>query len=111
MKAIIKDTGEIINIDEYAKVTLDKCDSYGDPIELSFDEVEIIYEPTDKEQKNRISDMPSERRMRYEIAKAALQGILSHAYMLIAGDAVMENSYLAIRYADETIKQLKEKAE
>ena len=35
MKARIKETGEIINISDYARVTLDKCDSYGSPIELS----------------------------------------------------------------------------
>ena len=29
MKARIKKTGEIINIADYAKVTLDKCDSWG----------------------------------------------------------------------------------
>lgn len=46
MKAKIKATGEIINIADYAKVTLDKCDSWGNPIELGFDEVEILQEPT-----------------------------------------------------------------
>lgn len=42
MKVKIKETGEIINIAEYAKVTTDKCDSYGDPIEFDYDEVEFI---------------------------------------------------------------------
>ena len=32
MKARIKETGEIINISDYARVTLDKCDSYGTSI-------------------------------------------------------------------------------
>jgi hypothetical protein len=68
MKARIKETGEIINISDYARVTLDKCDSYGSPIELSFDEVEILQERSD--------NIDWEQR-RYELAKAAMQGILS----------------------------------
>lgn len=78
MKARIIATGEIINIAEYAKVTLDRCDSFGDPIELPFNEVEIINEPTIEELEARHailleqSDMPSEERMRYELAKAAI---------------------------------------
>ena len=34
MKARIRKTGEIINIANYAKVMLDQCDSWGNPIEL-----------------------------------------------------------------------------
>lgn len=68
MKARVKATGEIINIADYARVTLDKCDSYGSPIELSFDEVEILQERSD--------NIDWEQR-RYELAKAAMQGILS----------------------------------
>lgn len=68
MKARIKETGEIINISDYARATLDKCDSYGSPIELSFDEVEIFQERSD--------NIDWEQR-RYELAKAAMQGILS----------------------------------
>jgi hypothetical protein len=68
MKARVKATGEIINIADYARVTLDRCDSYGNPIELSFDEVEILQERSD--------NIDWEQR-RYELAKAAMQGILS----------------------------------
>ena len=78
MKARIIATGEIINIAEYASVTLDRCDSFGDPIQLPFDEVEIISEPTIEEPKESSeylvapSGMPSEKRMRYELTKAAI---------------------------------------
>lgn len=68
MKARVKATGEIINIADYARVTLDICDSYGNPLELSFDEVEILQERSD--------NIDWEQR-RYELAKAAMQGILS----------------------------------
>lgn len=67
MKARIKKTGEVVKIADYAKVTLDQCDSWGNPIELGFDEVEILQEPT--------SDIDWEQR-RYEIAKDTMQGIL-----------------------------------
>lgn len=60
MKARIKKTGEIINIAEYARVVLESCDSYGDPLELGFDEVEILQEKTD--------NIDWEQR-RFEIAK------------------------------------------
>ena len=68
MKARVRATGEIINIADYARVTLDRCDSYGNPIELSFDKVEIFQERSD--------NIDWEQR-RYELAKAAMQGILS----------------------------------
>lgn len=63
MKARIKKTGEIANIADYAKVALDQCDSWGNPVELGFDEVEILQEPA--------SDIDWEQR-RYEIAKEML---------------------------------------
>lgn len=42
MKARIISTGEIINIASYARVTLDKCDDYGNPIEVPFEDIELI---------------------------------------------------------------------
>lgn len=63
MKAKIKATGEIINIADYARVVLSQCDSRGNPIELGFDEVEILQEDT--------SDIDWEQR-RYEITKDIL---------------------------------------
>ena len=68
MKVRVKETGEIINIADYARVTLDKCDSYGNPIELSFDDVEILQERAD--------NIDWEQR-RYEIAKETVTAIMS----------------------------------
>lgn len=42
MKVLIKKTGEIVNASSYAKVALDMCDSYGTPIELTLDEIELM---------------------------------------------------------------------
>lgn len=71
VKARIKATGEIIDIASYARVTLSKCDSYGDPLELGFDEVEILTEKTD--------DIDWEQR-RYELAKELMKGFASNPH-------------------------------
>ena len=52
-----------------------------------------------------LGDMPSENRMRYELAKAAMQGILSN----LCGNIIREEIVkVAIKCADEMIRQLKE---
>lgn len=96
MKARIKKTGEIINIANYAKVTLDQCDSWGNPIELGFDEVEILQEPT--------SGIDWEQR-RYEIAKEMMKTVI-----LTDGGANTGTENLAIwcvGCADALISELK----
>lgn len=120
MKAKIIATGEIINISEYAKVILNRCDSFGDPIQLPFDEVEFISEPTTEEPKESSeylvnpSDMPSEERMRYELAKAAIPTAWSvclkydystRKYSHIGDEDIAKES---LDIADAIIKQLKE---
>ena len=122
-KVRIKETGEIINIAEYARVTLDKFDSFGDPITLPFDEVEVINEPTIEELEARHailleqSDMPSEERMRYELAKAAIPTAWSvcvkydystSKYSHIGDEDIAKES---LDIADAIIKQLKESKE
>lgn len=42
MRAGIKNTGEILNIADYATITLDNHDSYGNPIEVKPEEIELI---------------------------------------------------------------------
>lgn len=44
MKVRIKKTGEVLEVAEYAKVAMDVCDSYGNPLEYGLDEIEIIGE-------------------------------------------------------------------
>ena len=98
MKARIKNTGEIINIAPYAKVTLDLCDSYGNPIELGFDEVEILQE--------QISDIDWEER-RYEIAKEVLAAFLSNHSDNIHSGNPDEQAQYAVVFADALIAELK----
>ena len=98
MKARIKKTGEIINIASYAKVTLDLCDSYGNPMELGFDEVEILQEPT--------SDIDWEQR-RYEIAKDMMAAFLSNYSDNIHSGNPDEQAKWAVVFADALIAELK----
>lgn len=49
MKARIKKTGEIVNIAEYARITLEQCDSWGNPIEVKPEDIELIQEITGDE--------------------------------------------------------------
>ena len=98
MKARVKATGEIINIADYARVTLDKCDSYGDPIELSFDEVEILQE--------RSEAIDWEQR-RYELAKAAMQGFCSNPHEQVMSASSNMTAEWSLGFADALIKKLK----
>ena len=67
MKAKIKKTGEIVNIAEYAKITLEQCDSWGNPIEMKPEEIELIQEQTEDEHWQDV---------RERAAIAAMQGVM-----------------------------------
>lgn len=95
MEAKLKDTGEVVNIinlfDDGTAET-----EYHSYIKVS----KLIFDFDDND-----SDMPSEKRMRYELAKAAMQGILSNPHCSTTREKIAE---IAIKCADEVIKQLKE---
>lgn len=95
MKAKLKDTGEVVNIiNLYDDGTAET--EYHSYIKVS----KLIFDFDDND-----SDMPSENRMRYELSKAAMQGILSNLCGSINREEIAE---VAIKCADEVIKQLKE---
>ena len=97
MKARIKATGEIVKLAEYAKITLDMCDSYGNPIELKPEDVELI---SDDNGDTSITDW---NQVRVQASIGAMQVILGKnnydTYKDIAADAV--------GYADALVKELK----
>ncbi len=101
MKARIKKTGEIVIIADYATIALDLCDSWGNPIELKPEEIELIND-----------DVPTEdfhwQDVRERAAIAALQGCSSNPN-LVYGNAEEKIDMVcrAMRYADELVKQLK----
>lgn len=68
MKIKIKKTGEIVNIAEYARITLEQCDSWGNPIELKPEEISFIEEQTEDEHW---------RDVRERAAIAAMQGTIT----------------------------------
>jgi hypothetical protein len=98
MKARIKKTGEIVNIAEYAKITLEQCDPYGNPIELKPEEVELIQEQAEDEHWQDV---------RERAAIVAMQGVM---YFFGSIDYNKETiAKVAVEQADALIKQLKEK--
>lgn len=115
MKAKIKKTGEIVNLASYARIALEQCDSYGNPIELKPEEVEIIQEPTEDEHWQNI---------REHAAIAAMQGTIhilgsSDRYafreVVVEGYSGNEKTYpkeiaeFAVACADALIEELKKK--
>lgn len=103
MKARIKKTGEILDIASYATIAMDTCDSWGNPLEFSPEEVEFITEVTED---GHWQDV------RERAAIAALQGLCANPKLIDRG--TFECSYdisvwKAIEYADALVEQLKEK--
>ena len=98
MKARIKKTGEIVNLADYAVITLDSHDSWGNPIEMKPEEVELIQEPTEDEHWQDV---------RERAAIAAMQGIMNFFGSLDYNRETIAK--LAVEQADALIEQLKEK--
>lgn len=114
MKARIKKTGEIVNLASYATITLNVCDSWGNPIEMKPEEIELIQDKTND------FDWQS---FRAEAAKDFTVAILSNPrwsehFKATDKDFRFDEAYYkkvvignALSYTDELIKQLKEKEE
>ena len=78
MKARIKKTGEIVNVAEYAKIALEQCDSFGNPVELSPDEVELIDESEQRIETPFIEALQHnfEKECRFKIMVAAIPAVV-----------------------------------
>lgn len=102
MKARIKETGEIVNLASYAVITLDQHDSWGNPIEMKPEDVELIQEPTEDEHWQDV---------RERAVIAAMQGLLSNLGLLdkISLDYRISIEKTAVEYADALVEQLKKK--
>ena len=98
MKARIKKTGEIVNIAEYAKITLEQCDSYGNPIEVKPEDVELIQEQKEDEHWQHIRECA---------AIAAMQGVMCFFGSIDYNKETIAR--LAVEQADALIKELKKK--
>lgn len=93
MKARIRKTGEIINLADYAVITLDSHDSYGNPIEMKPEEVELIQEPNEDAHWLDV---------RERAAIAAMQ-------VFLANPNRQYQSSEALAFADALVEQLKRK--
>ena len=98
MKARIKATGEIVKLAEYAKITLDMCDSYGNPIELKPEDVELI--PDVKEDNSSTTEW---NQVRVQASIGAMQVILGRTNCCSYKDIAIQS----VEYADALIKELK----
>ena len=129
MKAKLKKTGEIINIAEYARVTLDQCDSWGNPIEVNLDDVEEFLDDNGlplgfEKQMNAPRPIMLEptptvdwEKRRYEISKEAMTAIMCNKeyynQAVANGDSVgcyhipRSVSVSAVEFADALVKELK----
>ena len=96
MKAKIKKTGEIVNIAEYAKITLEQCDFWGNPIELKPEEIELIQEQTEDEHWQDI---------RERAAIAAMQGVMDFFGSIDYNRDTIAR--LAVKQADVLIAELR----
>ena len=96
MKTKIRKTGEIVNIAEYSKITLEQCDSWGNPIELKPEEIELIQEPTEDEHWQDV---------RERAAIAAMQGVMNFFGSIDYNKETIAK--LAIEQADALIAELR----
>lgn len=97
MKAKIRKTGEIVNIAEYAKIALDQCDSFGNPIEVKPEDIELIEDITEEDE--------HWQNIRERAAIVAMQGVIN----FFASIDYKRDAKLAIEYADALIEELKKK--
>ena len=110
MKARIRKKGEIINLAEYAKIELDVCDSFGNPIELKPEDVELIHDVKEDNFPN--TDW---NQVRIQAAIAAMQGMISNSkyyctsdnYGNTRKDNIDYCARVATLYADELVEELK----
>lgn len=98
MKVKIKKTGEIVNIAEYSTITLERCDSWGNPIELKPEEVELIQEQTEDEHWQDV---------RERAAIAAMHGLMDLFVSLSYNKETIAR--MAVEQADALIAELKKK--
>ena len=117
MKAKIKKTGEIVNLPSYTMITLAQCDSWGNPIEVKPEEIELIQEPTEDEHWQDV---------RERAAIAAMQGTITilgssdrTAYTEVVVEGFRGNmktfpneiAEFAVCCADALVEELKKKGE
>ena len=106
MKARVKATGDILEIASYATIPMEYCDSYGDPLSFSFDEVEILSEKIER------NEPDYWERLEHQYAGMAMQGMLSGWWSENIADIVnsdREHFNILVHKANELAHALVEK--
>ena len=98
MKARIISTGEVIKIADYARVTLDKCDDYGNPIEVSFEDIELIKDS---------SCTIDWQQVRIQAAIAVMKGLISNPDDFTTNQSPSGIAKKSVMFADALVKELK----
>ncbi len=102
MKARVKATGEVFEIASYATIPMECCDSFGNPLSFSFDEVEVLSEGNDLKE----SEAPDYWvRLEHTYAGMAMQGILAHYGIEPLPDDAANN---AREYAHALVEMMKD---
>ena len=96
MKVKLKKTGEVYNIADYATIALDSHDSWGNPIEVKPEDVELIQEQTEDDHWQDV---------RERAAIAAMQGLLTNPNRV---GSFMDYIVGAVVCADSLIEELKD---
>lgn len=98
MKARIISTGEVIKIADYARVTLDKCDDYGNPIEVSFEDIELIKDS---------SSTIDWQQVRIQSTIAVMKGLISNPDDFTTNQSPSGIAKKSVMFADALVKELK----
>ena len=104
MKAIVKNTGEIVDVNLVHDPEDFSCYFYINTVtKREYSPMELNFGSASYSSKKEDNSIDWEER-RYEIAKSALSGLCAHVGML----NIEKDVDIAICYANEMIKQLKE---
>ena len=115
MKAKIKETGEIVNLAFDAVITLDQCDSWGNPIEMKPEDVELIQEPTEDEHWQDVREHAAIAAMQGTITILSSSDEYSFRKIVVEGFSGNEKTYpneiaeFAVACANSLVEQLKKK--
>lgn len=78
MKVLIKSTGEVKKVAEYATVTLDSCDSYGNREQVLLEDIELI--PEGPVKILNLAEGVNWEQVRIDASIAALQGLCNSCH-------------------------------
>lgn len=115
MKAKIKKTGEIVNLASYATITLEQCDSWGNPIELKPEEVELMPDVTEDEKWQEVRECAAIAAMQGTITILGSSDRYAFGEIVVEGYRGNEKTYpkeiaqFAVACADALVEELKKK--